>query len=214
MENGTRADGKFHPDVDGRENWPKEKAALEAELHATRASERSATMERLAMALNKGGATPAGCDLLYYHLDKRIRIETVEDKRTVQILQADGLTPMVGSGKDGLATFDDLVKEAAKQYPSFFEANGAACSGTSPNGQRPNTGGKAITRKDFDALDPVERHRKIVKEGYRVVDQVEGTEKPSKSVVAGGRTITRRDFEVLSPADRMAKMKDGFTVTE
>ena len=60
-------DGRFHLDIQGRENWPKEKAALEAELHATRASERGAIMERLAVALKNGGATPAGCDLFHYH---------------------------------------------------------------------------------------------------------------------------------------------------
>ena len=56
-------EGRFHLDIEGRENWPKEKTALEAELHATRASERGAIMERLAVALKNGGATPAGCDL-------------------------------------------------------------------------------------------------------------------------------------------------------
>ena len=94
-------DGQFHLDVEAQEDWPKEKAALEAELQATRASERGSIMERLAVALKNGGATPAGCDLFHYHLDKRIRIETVEGKRIVRILQADGLTRMVGSSKDG-----------------------------------------------------------------------------------------------------------------
>ncbi len=117
-------------------------------------------MERLAVALKNGGATPAGCDLLGYHLDKRIRIETVAGKRIIQILQADGLTPMVGSGKDDLATFDDLVKEAATQYPSLFQTNGAPAGTSQQNGQRLNTGTKTISCKDFDALDPVERQPK------------------------------------------------------
>ena len=37
-------------------------------------------MECLALALKNGGATPTGSDLFHYHLDKRIRIETVEGK--------------------------------------------------------------------------------------------------------------------------------------
>ena len=57
-------------------------------------------------------------------------------------------------------------RRAATQYPSLFQTNGAP-AGTSQNGQRPNTGTKTISRKDFDALDPVERHRKVVKEGTR-----------------------------------------------
>ncbi len=203
-------DGKFHLDIEGRENWPKEKAALEAELHATRASERGAIMECLAVALKNGGATLAGCDLLGYHLDKRIRIETVEGKRIVQIFQADGLTPMVGGGKDGLATFDDLVKEAATQYPSLFQTIGAPAD-TSPTGQRPNTGTRAISRKDFDALDPVERHRKIREEGYRVFDEViERRPKPAGS--PGTKTISRKDFDALEPFEKAAKIKAGFTL--
>jgi hypothetical protein len=203
-------EGKFHLDVEGRENWPKEKAALEAELHATRASERGAIMERLAVALKNGGATPAGCDLFHYHLDKRIRIETVEGKRIVQIFQDDGLTPMVGSGKDGLATFDDLVKEAATQYPSLFQRNGAPAD-TSPNGQRPDTGSKTISRKDFDALDPVERHRKMVQEGYSVFDEVIET-RPKPAGTRGGKTMSRKDFDALHPFEKAAKIKAGFTL--
>ena len=68
-------------------------------------------------------------------------------KLQTQIPPADGVTPMVGSGQDGLATFDDLVKEAATQYPSLFQTNGAPAD-TSPSGQRPNTGTKTISRKD------------------------------------------------------------------
>jgi hypothetical protein len=45
-------------------------------------------MECLGLALKNGGATPTGSDLFHYHLDKRIRIETVEGKRIVQIFQA------------------------------------------------------------------------------------------------------------------------------
>jgi hypothetical protein len=205
-------DGKFHLDVEGRENWPKEKAALETELHATRASERGAIMERLAVALKNGGATPAGCDLFHYHLDKRIRIETAEGKRIVRILQSDGLTPMAGSAKDGLATLDDLVKEAASQYPSLFRTNGAPAD-TRPTGQRPNTGTKTISRKAFDALDPVERHRKIVKEGYRVFDE-EIEKRPKPAGTPGTKSMSRKDFDALVPWERAAKIKDGFNVVD
>jgi hypothetical protein len=202
--------GKFYLDVEGQEDWPKEKAALKAELQATRASERGSIMERLAVALKNGGATPAGCDLFHYHLDKRIRIETVEGKRIVRILQADGLTRTVGSGKDGLATFDDLVKEAATQYPFLFQTNGAPAD-TSPNGQRPNTGTRVISRKDFDALDPVERHRKIVKEGYRVFDEVI-ERRPKPAGTSGSKTMSRKDFDALHPFEKAAKIKAGFTL--
>ena len=120
---------------------------------------------------------------------------------------------MAGSGKDGVATFDDLVKEAANAYPSLFQTNGAPAD-TSPNGQRLNTGTRAISRQDFDALDPVERHRKIIKEGYRVFDEPEGTEKPSKVAIAGSKTFARKDFDALDPSKRAAKIKDGFSVVD
>jgi hypothetical protein len=117
---------------------------------------------------------------------------------------------MVGSGKNGLATFDDLVKEAATEYPSLFQTNGAPAD-TSPNGQRPNSGTKTISRKDFDALDPVERHRKIREEGYRVFDEViERRPKPAGS--PGTKTISRKDFDVLEPFEKTAKIKAGFTL--
>ena len=117
---------------------------------------------------------------------------------------------MVGSGKDGLATFDDLVKEAAKQYPSLFQTNGAPAD-TSPSGQRPNTGTKTISRKAFDALDPVERHRKIVKEGYRVFDEVI-ERRPKPAGTSGSKTMSRKDFDALEPFEKAAKIKAGFTL--
>jgi hypothetical protein len=207
-------EGKFHLDVEGRENWPKERAALETELQATRISERAATMERLAYALSRVGATPAGLDLLNYHFDKRIRIETVDGKRTVQILQADGAMPMVGRANDGTATFDDLAKEAHRQYPSLFQANVAAETGASPNYQRPSNGGKTMSRRDWDMLNPYEQAGKI-KAGFTLFDEVDGVKKvPEPFRIAVGKTIPRKEFEALSPADRMAKMKDGFTLTE
>ena len=117
---------------------------------------------------------------------------------------------MVGSGQDGLATFDDLVKEAATQYPSLFQTNGAPAD-TSPNGQRPDTGSKTISRKDFDALDPVERHRKMVQEGYSVFDEVIET-RPKPAGTRGGKTMSRKDFDALHPFEKAAKIKAGFTL--
>jgi hypothetical protein len=61
--------------------------------------------------------------------------------------------------------------------------------GRSANGQRPNTDTKNISRKDFDALDPVERHRKVRKEGYRVFDEV--IERRPKPAGTRGKTMSR-----------------------
>ena len=73
------------------------------------------------------------------------------------------------------------------------------------------TNTKNISRKDFDALDPVERHRKIVKEGYRVFDEVIET-RPKPAGTRGGKTMSRKDFDALHPFEKTAKIKAGFTL--
>lgn len=121
-------------------------------------------------ALAKAKATAEGIDLLTERLGKRIDIKFGDDgAETVTILEADGKTPMVGSGKGGLATYDDLVKEATKNYPSLFSASGAGGSGTDPKGLRRDAGGKTISRADFEALGPIDRAAKM-KDGFKLVD--------------------------------------------
>lgn len=137
--------------------WAAEKAAIAAERDAAFGSERSAIIEnRVMTALTKAKATGEGMDLLTERLGKRIHIETVDGKRVTTIMQADGKTPLAGSGTDGAATYDDLVTEAKKSWPSLFEGTGAGGSGT-PNGKGGKPGDKTITRAAFDALGPLEK---------------------------------------------------------
>lgn len=126
------------------ERAAKERAELEAELNAARASERAAVVgERLVAALAKAGATEEGAELLPDRLSNRIKFETVDGKRILKIVQADGETPMLGSGADA-ATIDDLVKEAVKKYPSLFKGSGAG-GGGKPPGSPP--GAPGVSRK-------------------------------------------------------------------
>lgn len=112
----------------------KDRADLEAELNAARASERGAVVgERLLGALAKAGATEEGLELLPDRLASRIEFETVDGKRVVKIMQADGKTPMAGSGADGTATIDDLVKEVSNKFTSLFKGSGAGGGGKLPN---------------------------------------------------------------------------------
>lgn len=129
--------------------WEKEKADILAERDASRASERSAVVgERLLGALTKAGVTEEGAELLPDRLANRIKFETVDGKRVLKIMQADGETPMAGGGADGVATIDDLVKEAGGKYPSLFKASGAGGGGKPPRDK--GGGGSGVTKKtDF-----------------------------------------------------------------
>lgn len=145
-------------------------ATLKAERDAAVTSERGAIVEtRVNSALVKAKATAEGLDLLTERLGKRLAFEVVDGKRVISIMQIDGVTPMIGSGKDGLATMDDLVKEAVKTWPSLFEGSGAGGSGTDQKNVRRDAGGKTISRKDFDALAPAARMEKM-KAAWTVVD--------------------------------------------
>lgn len=128
--------------------WEKEKADLAAELEAAKSSEKSAIVgNSLLTALTKAGATEEGIDLLPDRLSNRIKFEREGDKRVINIVAADGVTPLAGTAKDGTATFDDLVKEAVDKYPSLFKGSGQGGSGKLPESKAGRSG---ITKKsDF-----------------------------------------------------------------
>jgi hypothetical protein len=126
----------------------------------------------LATALTKSKATVEGLDLLSERLSRRVKIEFDDaGSASSSIVEADGKTPMVGNGPGGLATYDDLVKEAMKQYPSLFEATGAGGGGKSPK-EGPGGSGdkvKTIPRDEWDKLSPFDQAAKI-KLGFKPVD--------------------------------------------
>lgn len=153
-----------------QDKWSKEKADLESELNAARASERSAIIGSSIMtALTKAGATEEGTDLLPDRLAGRIKFETENGVRVIKIMQADGETPLAGSGKDGQATFDDLVKEAATKWPSLFKGSGNSGSGKQP-GSGGQSGGKTISRAEFSKLDAAEKSKIMAEGKISVVD--------------------------------------------
>lgn len=151
-----------------KKTWDEEKSSLISERDAARVSERSAVIETsVTTALTKAKVTKEGLDLLPERLGRRINFETVDGKRVISIMQADGKTPMAGTGPEGLATFDDLVKEAVKSWPSLFEGSGGG-GGSNPKGAG-GSGAKSITRKEFFALTPQEQGAKM-KAGFTVID--------------------------------------------
>lgn len=128
-----------------QDKWAADKAAMEAELNAARASERSAVVgERLLGALTKANVTEEGAELLPDRLAGRIKFETVDGRRVLKIMATDGETPMAGKGADGAATLDDLVAEAITKYPSLFKGSGAGGSGKLPQS---GSGGSGVTKK-------------------------------------------------------------------
>jgi hypothetical protein len=118
-------------------------------------------------ALTKVKATSEGLAVMPKILGDRVELKFENGEPNMKILNADGKTPMIGTGADGFATFDDLMKEVVKQYPSLFEGSGAGGGGTPSKGGKP--GEKTITRSDFEKLGPIERASKV-KEGFKVVD--------------------------------------------
>lgn len=152
-----------------KSKWDNERKTLEGELNAARASERSAIIENTVMAaLTKAGATEEGIDLLPDRFVNRIKFETQDGKRVVRIMAPDGETPLAGSGQDGFATFDDLVKEAQAKWPSLFKARGQGGSGTPPN-KAGGAGARTITRTAFEQLSPSDKAAQM-KAGVRPVD--------------------------------------------
>lgn len=120
-------------------------------------------------ALAKQKATTSGLSLLPNVLGSRVQLEFGDDgKETISILEADGKTPMVGNGPNGLATFDDLVKDAVKNFPDLFEGSGAGGGGTSSKTNAGGAGGKTITRAEFYALGPMEKAAKA--KTHKIVD--------------------------------------------
>lgn len=152
-----------------QDKWAAEKTALESRLAGRDKAAREAIVDSAVLtALTKAKATTEGVDLLTERLGKRVKLEIGDDgKRTIHIMQADGVTPLAGKGADGTATFDDLIAEAVKNYPGQFEGTGAGGGGKPPK-DAGGAGGKTITRADFDKLGPIERAATV--KTHKIVD--------------------------------------------
>ena len=120
----------------------------------------------VSLALMKAKAIGNTADMLAEHLTKRVTIETVEGRDVFRITK-DG-KPMVGSGSDGLANFDDLLKETIEKFPELFEGRGIGGGGATGKFSR-GAGSKVLTRTQFEAIPPRDRAAKI-REGFTVID--------------------------------------------
>lgn len=140
--------------------WDGEKKTLVTERDTAVNVARSAVVDSgIKSALVTAKATAEGVALLPKILGDRVKTEFANGEFVTTIVQADGKTPMIGSGANGTATFDDLVKDAVKNFPSLFEGSGAGGGGKPPR----DTGGsgKTITRREFDALSHADKREAL-----------------------------------------------------
>ncbi len=116
-------------------------------------------------ALASAKATKTGLAMLSKILGDRIELKFEGGEPVQRILAADGKSPMIGTGADGFATLDDLMKEALRTYPDLFEGSGAGGGGAPNNGGNGGGGAKTISNADFQKLSPKERSAKMA-DGY------------------------------------------------
>lgn len=144
-------------------------AALAGERDTAYSVARKAIVDAgLLGALAKAKATQEGLAALPKLLGDRIELKFENGEAVQKILNPDGKTPMIGTGPDGFATFDDLMKAASKEYPSLFEGSGAGGGGTPAKG---GTGGPGaqMTEAEFNALSAKDRAITAAKPGFKLV---------------------------------------------
>jgi hypothetical protein len=117
-------------------------------------------------ALASAKATKTGLAMLPKILGDRIELKFENGEPVQRILNADGKSPMIGTGADGFATLDDLMKEAVKTYPDLFEGSGAG-GGGAPH-KSGGGGAKTWTQAEFNAATPKDRAAKMT-DGYSIV---------------------------------------------
>lgn len=123
-----------------KSKWQKDLDAAAAERDTWRNQFVNAHVNNnLTQALVKGETTPEGAELLPNILKDRVSVEVKDGKVSTRITNPDG-SPMIGNGENGMATFDDLVADAKKKYPSLFKGSGQSGSGA-PGNTNGNGGG-------------------------------------------------------------------------
>jgi hypothetical protein len=204
--------GKYHLELSDLKSYVEARVSpVENELKLTRENERKLCLN---IALRQAGVVDSNYErLMFANIGNRVALDTVDDKRVIRILQADGETPMVGSGPKGLATLDDLVHEAVKSFPSAFKADPSGKGGMP--GPVPSKVGKTLTRSEFDKLQPIERSQKM-RDGFTLVDdQAVARTANRPAPKPGEKVITREAFDKLSPIARSDKiLKEGFKLVD
>jgi hypothetical protein len=144
-------------------------AALVAERDTAYTAARKAIVDgELKGALATAKATKTGLAMLPKILGDRIELKFENGEPVRRIMAADGKSPMIGTGPDGFATLDDLMKDVVKTYPDLFEGSGAG-GGGAPHKNGGGGGGVTMTKAEFDALSPKDRAAKATQAGFKIV---------------------------------------------
>jgi len=182
---------------------------LKSDLEITRAHERKLLVENgLGSALQRANIRPGYAELVIANIKDRVAIGTEDDKRVIRITAADGGMPMVGSGENGVATLDDLVKQAVESFPSMFGTGEMPAPAAKDNAG--GSGPKIMTRAAFDALPPKERAAKM-SDGFTIVDPP--AKKPETRKLRE-KEMLRSEFDKLVARERAAKMNEGFKIVD
>lgn len=138
-----------------QDKWDGERSTLVSERDAaTAALKKHVGESAFVTELAKQGATEEGLAALPNLFVSRINVSVDGENAKMEIMQADGATPMAGSSESGTATLGDLVGEAIKKFPSLFKEPGAGGGAKRPgSGERFSGAGKTWA----DAKTPKEK---------------------------------------------------------
>jgi hypothetical protein len=104
----------------------------------------------------EAGVTEEGASILPDILKTRARIETIDGKRVIKVLDADSTPMLAKDGRD--ASLADLVATVTEKYPSLFKAQTKSGSGTPPGGNGAGrTASQTVTSSQLEAMSPQQK---------------------------------------------------------
>lgn len=143
-------------------------AADKAKQTALNVAREATIRSDLGASLVKAKATAEGMVALPKLIGDRVKIDFDDEGHiSWKIMDREG-RPMVGSRSDGLADYDDLVKDAIKVFPSLFGGSGGG-GGAPQKGGGGNSADPVVTEADFNALSSKERSAKAAQPGFKIV---------------------------------------------
>jgi hypothetical protein len=133
-----------------------------------------------------------------------------------QLVAYAGDAPMYSGVRHGqLADFEEALGQLIDRYPSksmILREPGAPAPAPSPAPGRQQGKGGAITRAQFNAMNPIVRGR-YLNDGGRVVDSAAEATTPAPAT-RPANSITRQQFEAMGAQDCATHFKNGGKVVD